>query len=265
MKKFQLLIAAILVFGFGSCSEDDSTPSQISKIEEKRYNPDGSFSKTYYYYQGGNLSKTRVYNTADFITHQHEYTYYSNGLLMKVNKKATNGQTISTYIYNYDNYRRLMHMSMGPYYVNLTYDDQNNTVLAERLGNSPENKTFHFNTDGAIYSEVAGADTYDVTYDGQNALSCKKNGLVINTHEYLDGYEAMQSESMRNEPLMNEVLRANALAGAESAIATKLLKRSVIGQDVTDYEYTFNGADLPKTRKEYLNGILIREWTYSYK
>jgi hypothetical protein len=265
MKKMQLLIAAIFVLAFGACSKDESTPTQISEIEEKRYNPDGTFSKTYHYYKGGNLSKTRIYNTANFFTHQHEYTYYSNGLLMNVNKKSANGQTISTYTYNYDNYRRLMHMSMGSYYVNFTYDDQSNTVLAERLGDSPENKTFYFNADGAVYSEVAGANTYDVTYDGHNALSCKKNGLVINTHEYFDGYEAMQSESMKNEPLMNEVLRANALAGAENAIATKLLKRSVFGQDVTDYEYTFNGADLPKTRKEYMNGILIREWTYSYK
>ncbi|QYJ68171.1 hypothetical protein [Flavobacterium litorale] len=263
MKKlFLLTITSLLIFG---CSSDDgSTNTQPKKIVRRSYtgNPNEVIQR--YLFSNGKLESIKFYNSSDFFKGSINYEYFSNGLLHNITK--SNGGYLHSFIY--DNQERIMHMKYEnsqldeAYYVNYTYNNDN-TITAESFGTTQGVKTYYLNSNNLIYKEVSEGTTYEVIFDGYNAISGSYGTFISRSFEYSDTDLQFNTDYFTGGYASNGVLMYNSLYGNETASANKYLIKE-IGNDTFKHEYTFDGNGRPIIRLDYKNDNLTDEFKYEY-
>lgn len=263
MKKlFLLTITSLLIFG---CSSDDgSTNTQPKKITRRSYtgNPNEAIQR--YLFSNGKLESIKLYNSSNLFKESINYKYFSNGLLRTITK--------SDYSYShsfiYDNQNRIMHMKYEnselneSYYVNYTYNNDN-TITAESFGTTENVKTYYLNSNNLIYKEVNGDTTYEVVFDGYNAISGSSSIMFSRSFEYSDTNLQFNIDYLTGGYASNGVLMYNSLYGNETFSANKYLLKE-IGGDTFKHQYTFDSNGRPITRLDYKNDNLTDEFQYEY-
>lgn len=264
MKKlFILTITSLLIFG---CSSDDGNTSvQPKKIVRRNYTGNPNKAIQNYLFSDGKLESIKFYNSSNFFKESINYEYFSNGLLHTITKSSNNSYLHS---FIYDNQERIMHMKYEnsqldeAYYVNYTYNNDN-TITAESFGTIEGVKTYYLNSDNLIYKEVSEDTTYEVVFNGYNAISGSYGTFISRSFEYSDTDLQLNIDYFMSGYASNGVLMYNSLYGNETASANKYVTKER-DTDTFKYEYIFDGSGRPTTRLDYKNDNLIDEFQYEY-
>ncbi|WP_129751796.1 hypothetical protein [Flavobacterium beibuense] len=239
-----------------------------------QYQNGSVISSSHYDYSDGKITEIRWYSSGNFLAGVTKYGYFSNGLLLSLTNYNNSQSRIDNFTFVYDNDNRLIHQKYQRKYISeqytITYTYNNdNTITADRAGADPSTKTFYLNNEGLIYKEVSEVGDYEIIFDGKNPVSANDD-ITLKTFEYDETHNRalLNDRNGKDHYMPNNVLRANSLNKERNSTADKYLIRESIESELnfaTTYEYSFNDAGLPTSKKEFENGILKKETEYKYQ
>ena len=273
MKKLLLpCLAATLLFV--SCSDDDNTPgtdpNAVYLKTMKQHMADEDI--VFHYSDNGKLASA-YYSAAGQLTAHDTLVYNQQELLINITTHNANNTLLFTRNCTYDNQDRINHRESHEYVQGVDYSSSTDYVFnSDNTITSTTNsswgstvKTFYLNSNTIIYKEVSGSAVYELALDGENPVTAT-SGWGVKTFEY-DNTHNMSLLNVANQVgnyKPNAVLLTNSLEDNATAIITKYLIKETSGDDVREFQYTFDTAGLPVKRMDYNNGILYNEMEYLY-
>jgi hypothetical protein len=273
MKKLLLpCLAATLLFV--SCSDDDNTPgTDPNAVYLKTMKQHMADEDIVFNYTNGRLTSAN-FTTAGQPTAHTTVVYGEHGLIINITTYDTNNTILSTRSCTYDNQERINHTESHEYTQGVDYSSSTDFIFnTDNTITSTTNsswgstvKTFYLNSSTVIYKEVSGDSVYELTLDGENPVAAT-SAWGTTTFEYDTTHNMLllgiQSQTGNYKP--NAVLLTNSLEDNDTAIITKYLIKETSGDDVREFQYTFDTAGRPVKRMDYNNGILYNEMEYLYE
>jgi len=280
MKK--LLCTGLALFLLVSCQDDDSTTNPTTTkganytTTETAYNKGEVVSINEYTFKGGRPDGTKSYSPTNNVLYSYsKYSYDNDNKLTGLKSYNAENVVQADVKYFYDNQDRLVKMIIKY----LTYTSQytfkynsDNTITGEQTSSDGYGfkKTWYINNEGLIYKEVdisGPGYSYEITFDGRNAISGKSDTGAINTFEYDNEHDL---SLIGNAPefgdyLPNQVLQKYYLDTAETNVATKYLTRKLFNGKVREqHNWEFDSYGRPTKHAFIYEGETLSITTYKF-
>ncbi|MFC5194150.1 hypothetical protein ACFPH8_02295 [Bizionia hallyeonensis] len=256
MKKF--LIIAIFIL-FTGCSSDDSVADNSSqdnapsgaliKIEISRPNEDFHSSTTYYFNTAGKVERSleEGWSGSQYLQATNTYAYNSEGQIWKVTIAVDNRSEYTEFNFTNGLISSSMRHTAGGNILRTLYNyNDENQLIDRRFFNADNEESsisiFSFDTNGNIESR------HDERDFGTE--------IIDYTFEY-DSYNNPLKTPFENQEM-------NKIVGHNFNNITRSTRSNGFSTSEVNIEYTYNEAGYPLTSKEYADGNLSVEVTYTY-
>ncbi len=254
MKKFLIIAICIL---FTSCSSDDSDSNNSSqdnapigalvKIEISRPEEDFRTSTTYYFNTDGKVERTleEGWSGSQYLQATNTYSYNSNGQIWKVTIAVDNRSEYTEFNFTDGLITSSMRHTASDNVLRTVYN-YDNQLMDKRFYNTDNEESsisiFSFDTNGNIESR------HDERDFGTE--------IIDYTFEY-DSYNNPLKTPFENQEM-------NKIVGHNFNNITRSTRSNGFSTSEVNIEYTYNEAGYPLTSKEYADGNLSVEVTYTY-
>lgn len=255
MKKF--LLITICIF-FLACSSDDTDNSSqdnapigaLIKVEIFRPEEDLRTSTTYNYNSDGKAENAleEGWSGSQYLQAMNTYSYNSNGQIWKVTIAVDNRSEYTEFNFTNGLISSSMRHTAGGNILRTLYNyNDDNQLIDRRFFNADNEESsisiFSFDANGNIESR------HDERDFGTE--------IIDYTFEY-DSYNNPLKTPFENQEM-------NKIVGHNFNNITKSIRSDEFSTREVNIEYTYNESGYPLTSKEYSNGNLLVEVTYTYK
>ena len=278
MKKF--LIIAIFIL-FTGCSSDDSVADNSSqdnapsgaliKIEISRPNENFHSSTTYYFNTAGKVERSleEGWSGSQYLQATNTYAYNSEGQIWKVTIAVDNRSEYTEFNFTNGLISSSMRHTAGGNILRTLYNyNDENQLIDRRFFNADNEESsisiFSFDTNGNIESRHDERDfgtvLPDTTSEEKVAIGYILLFEIYKIIDYTFEYDSY------NNPLKTpfENQEMNKIVGHNFNNITRSTRSNGFSTSEVNIEYTYNEAGYPLTSKEYADGNLSVEVTYTY-